>query len=71
MGNPKDITTRFVEWKPEEIEAEILDFERKYQVPSASLAEAFMVDGELKETEDFRRWDFVYGVWQWHLRSQH
>jgi hypothetical protein len=37
-------------------------FERRYGVPSARLVEAFQVDGQLVESEEFRRWSFVYSV---------
>jgi hypothetical protein len=41
---------------------ELALFERRYQVPSPRLVEAFEVDGQLVESQDFRRWSFVYSV---------
>lgn len=41
---------------------ELSVFERRYQVPSSRLADAFTSNGRLIESADFRRWSFIYGV---------
>lgn len=51
-------------WALDEIRAELDRFEAAYGVPSDRLGDAFVVEGELRETADFRRWDFVYACWQ-------
>jgi DNA topoisomerase IB len=41
------------------------EFERRYQVKSERLAEAFRDErGALVETEDFHRWCSTYAAWE-------
>lgn len=42
------------------IEDELMGFEQRYGVSSDRLMEAFVVDGELVESPDFRRWMHVW-----------
>ena len=37
-------------------------FEKSYGLPSSRLAEAFISNGRLVETEEFRRWTHIHTV---------
>lgn len=39
-------------------------FERRYGVPSARMEDAFRVEGELVEDDDFLLWQRLYETWR-------
>jgi hypothetical protein len=39
-------------------------YEAHYGVPSAEMASAFTHRGRLRETEDYRRWSFLWEIWR-------
>src|SRR5437870_4906533 len=45
-----------------QLEAELRRYETRYKGASARLVDAFTVDGELQETEDFRDWSLLYAA---------
>jgi len=53
---------RFVTVK--DLQARLDEYERRYEVPSDRLADAFTTDGELQETEDFHAWSALYAAFQ-------
>jgi hypothetical protein len=46
----------------EALTGELQIFERRYRTPSSRLADAFTHAGQLVETDDFIRWNFVYSI---------
>ena len=53
---------RFVTVK--DLQARLSEYEQRYGVPSDRLADAFITDGELQETEDFLAWSTLYAASQ-------
>jgi hypothetical protein len=53
---------RFVTVK--DLQARLAEYEQRYGVPSDRLADAFVKDGELQETEDFLTWSTLYAASQ-------
>jgi hypothetical protein len=47
-----------------EIDPQLETLERRYGLPSARLEEAFRVDGELIEHDDFLLWQRLYETWR-------
>lgn len=48
----------------ESLRDRLAEYEARYGVSSERRHEPFTVDGELRETDDWRRWDALYGVWR-------
>jgi hypothetical protein len=53
---------RFVTVK--DLQAQLAAYEQRYGVPSDRLADAFTIDGEVQETEDFLAWSTLYAALQ-------
>ena len=47
-----------------DLQAQLAEYEQRYDVPSDRLAEAFTPYGELQETEDFLSWSTLYAAFQ-------
>lgn len=60
-----NVLTKRVDWDPVAVKDELASFESRYGTSSADMHTAFVNDdGDLHETPDFRRWDFVYRAWK-------
>lgn len=48
------------------LQDELLGYEREFNVRSADMRTAFLRNGHLEETAEFRRWSFIYGILKRH-----